>query len=429
MPVRRWKAPALALLACLLLAAPLRADAQTVLIRAGHLIDPAGERVLTDQQILVRDGEIIEVGREVQAEGVEEEVDLTGAWVMPGLIDAHVHLTANLEYRRADLHRMYVNESDALRALRGARNAELLLRGGFTTVKEIGNDGDYATADVIEAIRRGWVRGPTIVYAGKIIAPTGGQIGGVSPRNEGFWRYEYHDADTHDEIRKAIRRNIYHGATAIKLFAGDHPEPVDYYYTEDDIAFAVEEARRSNLSVTVHTSGGPAARNVIRGGAAAIEHGFDLDDALLREMADRGTFLVGTDFHFDNWYAYGMDSTAAQGMYRRVVDRLRRAHALGVPLAFGSDIIIDLPGMNRVESGLRILETWKDAGIPPMDALRALTDRAAALMHLESQRGRVAPGHRADLVALPKNPLDDLGHLREIYWVMKDGVVARDDVP
>lgn len=146
-------------------------------------------------------------------------------------------------------------------------------------------------------------------------------------------------------------------------------------------------------------------------------------------MADRGTFLVGTDFHFDNWYAYGMDSTAAQGMYRRVVDRLRRAHAMGVPLAFGSDIIIDLPEMNRVESGLRILQTWEDAGIPPMDALRALTDRAAALVGLEGERGRVAPGHRADLVALPKSPLDDLGHLREIYWVMREGVVVRDEVP
>ncbi|CAN5867507.1 amidohydrolase family protein [soil metagenome] len=428
MPALHWKATSFALLACLLIA-PLRTDAQTVLIRAGHLVDPAGGRVLTDQQILVRDGEIVEIGREVAAVSVDGEVDLSDAWVLPGLIDVHVHLTVNLGYRRADLHQMYATESDALRALRGARNAEILLRGGFTTVKEIGNDGDYASADVIEAIRQGWVRGPTIVYAGKILSPYGGQVLGVSPRHEGFWRYEFTDADTHDEIRKAIRQNIYHGATTIKMVAGDHPGPVDYFYTEEDVAFAVEEARRSGLKVTVHTGGGEAARNAIRGGAAALEHGFDLDDALLREMADRGTFLVGTDFHFDNWYAYGMDSTAAQGMYERVVDRLRRAHALGVPLAFGSDIIIDLPGMNRLESGLRIVQTWKDAGIPPMDVLRALTDRAAALLGLEGERGRLAPGHRADLVALPLSPLDDLGHLREIYWVMKDGVVVRDEVP
>jgi imidazolonepropionase-like amidohydrolase len=427
-PALHWKAPAFALLACLLVAT-MRADAQTVLIRAGHLVDPAGGRVLTNQQILVRDGEIVEVGGEVASVGVEEEIDLSDAWVLPGLIDVHVHLAVNLGYRRADLHQMYVTESDALRALRGARNAEILLLGGFTTVKEIGNDGDYASADVIKAIRQGWVRGPTIVYVGKILSPYGGQVHGVSPRHEGFWRYEFIDADTHDEIRKAIRQNIYHGATAIKMVAGDNPWPVDYFYTEEDVAFAVEEARRSGLKVTVHTSGGEAARNALHGGAAALEHGFELDDALLREMADRGTFLVGTDFHFDNWYAYGMDSTAAQGMYGRVVNRLRRAHALGVPLAFGSDIIIDLPGMNRLESGLRILQTWKDAGIPPMDALRALTNRAAALLGLEGERGRLAPGNRADLVALPMSPLDDLEHLREIYWVMKEGVVVRNHVP
>jgi len=416
----------------LLVGASAPAGAQTVLLRAGHVIDPAAGTVAERQEILVRDGVIVEIADEVDAGGVggvDRVVDLSDSWVLPGLIDCHVHLTVNWPYRKPDLHRMYINESDALRAFRGAHNAELFLRGGFTTVKEIGNDGNYATADVIEAIRRGWAQGPHIVYAGKIIQPYGALLLGASPRNDGFWEYEFIDADSHDEIRKAIRRNLYHGATTIKMVAGDHPGEGDYFYSEADIAFAVEEARRSGLNVTVHTNGGEAARNVILGGAAAVEHGFGLDEELLRLMREEGTFLVGTDFHVDNWYAYGRDSTSARAMYERVRDRLALAHRLGVRMAWGTDVVIDLPGMNRLESSLRELETWKAAGIPPMDVLEAMTADAAELLGVADERGRLEAGYAADIVALSKDPLEDINNVGTVHFVMKDGDVVRSDPP
>lgn len=408
-----------------ILLTPPSASGQTVLIRAGHLVDPAQGVVVEGQEILVRDGVIIQVGQELDPDGVDEVVDLSGSWVLPGLIDTHVHLTANMVYRQPNLHRMYVTEADGLRALRGARNAELFLQGGFTTVKEIGNDGDFASADVMEAIQRGWVEGPHIVYAGKIIQPYGASILGLAPKNEGFWKHEFIDADTHDEIRRAIRRNVYHGATTIKMIAGDHPGEGDYFYTQEDIAFAVQEAGRSGLKVTVHTGGGEAARNVIVGGAAAIEHGFFLDESLLRLMAERGTFLVGTDFHFDNWYAYGLDSIAAQGMYDTVRQRLTLAHSSGVKMAYGTDIVIDLPDRNRLESSLIVLQTWKAAGIPPMEILSSMTVHAAELLGMAGERGRIEPSYRADIIALSVSPLDDITNISTVHFVMKGGAVVR----
>src|SRR5688572_29695434 len=167
------------------------------------------------------------------------------------------------------LHDINTSESSGFRALRGAFVAEQLLMGGFTTIKEIGNDADYASADVIKAIRQGWIQGPSIYYSGKIIAPFGGQSQGINPENEGVWKFEYIDADTPDEVKKAVRKNIYFGANAIKLVTGDNA-----YYDVADIKAAVDEAAKAGVKVTVHALGGEAARNVIMGGAAAIEHGF-----------------------------------------------------------------------------------------------------------------------------------------------------------
>ena len=136
---------------------------------------------------------------------------------------------------------------------------------GFTTIKEIGNDANYATADIIKAIKKGWIKGPTIFYAGKIIAPYGGQTSGVNIENQHLWNFEYIDADNPDEIKKAIRKNIYYGADVIKLVSGQQAG----YYELEDIKAAVDEAKKSGLKVTVHVQGGTAARNVILGGAAA----------------------------------------------------------------------------------------------------------------------------------------------------------------
>lgn len=398
---------------------------QTATLVAGHLLDPASGETTTNQLIRVVDGKIASIEPAKDVSALEPGwIDLRDSWVLPGLMDAHVHITWNIDYHRPNWNDTYLNEGKGLRALRGVKVAQEFLRAGFTTIKEIGNDLDYATADVIRAIKAGWYEGPHIQYAGMIIAPFGGQTGGITYDNKGFWQIDFIDADSPEEIVKAIRQNIYFGADTIKLVSDQQR----YFYSQQEIEAAVAEAKRSGLKVTVHVMGGEAARAVILGGAAAIEHGFDLDEELLRLMKEHGTFLVGTDFAFANFKAYGMSDDAARANSDKLVRRLRLAHQLGVKLAFGTDIVIDLPDKNRIDSSLEVLQTWQRAEIPNLEILRAMTCNAAELMDLDERVGRVIPGWQADLIALPGNPLEDINHIRSVHFVMRNGRVFRHDV-
>ena len=397
------------------------ANAQNTVIKAGHLFDARSGKMLDNQIIIINDGKIKEVGPNLKINKSDTVIDLSSSWVLPGLMDCHVHITANLPYRSRTWNEMYATESSTLRAIRGSVVARQFLDNGFTTIKEIGNDANYATADVIKAINKGWIQGPTIIYAGKIIAPYGGQSKGINPEHESFWKFEYIDADTPEEIKKAVRQNIYYGATVIKMVTGDNG-----IYDAADIKAAVDEAKKYGLKVTVHVMGGEAATNVIAGGAAAIEHGFSLDSIQLQLMKDKGIFLVGTDFSFDNFYAYGVDSARAKAGENMIIARLKRAYKIGTRMAFGTDIVIDLPGMNRIQSNLKILHCWKAAAIPPAYILQTMTINAAELLGIEKERGVVEPSFYADIIALKNNPLEDIEAIKSILFVMKDGKVIRD---
>jgi imidazolonepropionase-like amidohydrolase len=398
--------------------------AQEVAIRAGHLIDPATGTVAKNQIILSKDGKIVEVGSRVEIPNTAETVDLSTAWVMPGLMDAHTHLTFNIPPSAitSGLMSAYLNESSGLRALRGMQNAQLVLQAGFTTVKDIGNDANYAAIDVRRAIERGWFSGPTMLTTGKIIAAFGGQSTGIPPEQGPFWQFEYLDADTPDEVRKAVRRNIYYGANAIKLVADNNA----YFYSQDEIRAAVTEAHSAGLTVTVHVFGGEAARNVILGGADAIEHGFNLSDDLLKLMKEKGTVLVGTDFPEAHLQAMGFNPVIeGKTMGERIVDRLARAYKLGVKMAFGTDTVVDLPNKNRAEMAMDYLEVWVAAGVPPAQILKCMTTNAAELFQIQKHRGAIAAGLAADLIATPENPLENIQALRKVSFVMKDGKVIK----
>lgn len=398
--------------------------AQNTVIKAGHLFDSKTGKFLDNQVIVISNGRIQEVGQNLTTKSTDKIIDLSDSWILPGLMDCHVHITSNYPYRKfTGMEDIYASESNGFRSLRGAYNAELFLKSGFTTIKDIGNDGNYATADVIKAIRQGWVKGPTIFYSGKIIAPYGGQTNRINPDNEHFWNYEYLDADTPDEMVKAIRKNIYFGANCIKIVTGDQ----QYFYSEEDIKLAVREAHRAGVKITCHVFDGEAAKNVIMGGADAIEHGLFLDDNLLQLMKEKGTFLVGTDLHFKNFYAYGIDSAQAKNISDRIIDRLKRAYKIGVKMAFGTDVIIDLPGMNRIESNFEILKSWKAAGIPNSYVLQTMTIYAAELLGIDNQRGVIQKNSWADIIALKTNPLVDLEALRNVHFVMKEGEVIKQD--
>ncbi len=397
-------------------------SAQNTVIRAGHFFDARNGKMLDNQVIVVKDGKIKEIGINPKINDTDKIIDLSNSWVLPGLMDCHVHITINLSYRNLQLEQMYVHESTSLRSIRGTIVAKQFLNNGFTTIKEIGNDANYATSAIIKAIKNGWIEGPTIIYAGKIIAPYGGQSRDVNSEHEHIWEFEYLDADTPDEIKKAVRKNIYNGATTIKLVAD-----ANGIYNEEDIKAAVDEAKKYGLKVTVHSVGGLASTNVISAGAAGIEHGFDLTNKQLQLMKDKNTFLVGTDFSFDNVYAYGMDSITATTFNSKIVDRLKRAYRIGTPMAFGTDIIVNLPGLNRVETSLKVLETWKAAKIPASYILQTMTIKAAELLGIDKERGILESNYYADIIAIENNPLNDIELIKKVHFVMKEGKIIRND--
>ncbi len=399
---------------------------QTTAIQAGHLIDPATGKITDNQTILVQEGKITAVGAGLSVPESAHRIDLADSWVMPGLMDAHVHLTFNMPPHIPQSVRQlaisYINESTALRALLGMHNARLVLEAGFTTLKDIGNDANYAAVDVRRAIEKGWYTGPTLLNSGKIIAPFGGQSRGVPAEIGPFWQFEYIDADSPDELRKAVRQNIYYGANTIKLVADNSA----FFYSEEELRAAVAEAHAAGLTITVHAYGGQAASNVIAAGADGIEHGFDLSDAHLLQMKEKGTFLIGTDFPYEHLAAFWTEKKARE-VGDKIIDRLRRAHKIGVKMAFGTDVVVDLPGKNRVQMMWDYLDIWLQAGIPPAKILKCMTTNAAELFRIQDVRGAIAEAQFADIIATPQNPLQDINALRRTHFVMKEGQVVKQE--
>ncbi|MEA3109183.1 MAG: hypothetical protein QOI88_3788 [Gammaproteobacteria bacterium] len=398
--------------------------AQVLAIRAGTVVDPAHGSSAKDQVILIEHGKILRIGAKVEIPPGAEIVDLSKEWVTPGLIDAHTHMTLTELEGNAPFESFYLNQSSTLRGLRGMHNAQLVLNQGFTTLRDVGNSAEYAMSDVRRAIDAGWFIGPTIVDSGKIIAPFGGQSRDIPPRQGAFWQFEYMDADGPEEVRKAVRTNIYYGAGVIKLVADNNA----YHYSIDEFRAAVDEAHRAGIPVAVHVYGGDALDNAIEAGVDSIEHGFDLTDAQLGRMKAKGMFLVGTDFprkHLDIVGTSGGILPEPAVLAPKIIDRLRRAHRIGVRMAFGSDTVIDMPGRTRADLMFDYLAVWREAGVPPADILKAMTVNAAELLRVDKARGNLREGLSADLVAMPADPLSDIENLRKIDFVMKDGKVVR----
>jgi imidazolonepropionase-like amidohydrolase len=409
-----------------LCASSIACAAQTIAVRAGHLIDPAKGTIADNQIILVRDGKITGVGPQVTIPSGAKIIDLSQQWVMPGLVDAHTHITDNTlpspPGGSLSEHKL-ATESSGFRTALGLHNAELLVNAGFLALRDVGNNMNYTDIAVEQSIETGWFNGPTIIPSGKIIAPFGGQSHKYTPEAGPLWRDEYIDADGPEEIRKAVRQNIYYGAKVIKLVADNNAYP----YSVEEIRMAATEAHAAGRKLAVHVYGGVAADNVIAGGADSIEHGFDLTEDQLRAMKAKGMFLVGTDFPLEHLKGFGgmVPQLDAEATANKTIRRLASANRLGVKMAFGSDVVVELPGENRVDMVFDFLRVWQKAGVSAPDILRDWTTNGYELLGIDKQQGAIAQGLAADMIALPANPLQNIETLRKVDFVMKDGKVLR----
>ncbi len=400
-------------------------QAQTIAIEAGRLVDPATGTASEDQVILVEDGLIQAVGAGLAIPAGATVIDLSGQSVMPGLFDAHTHMCLSIKRERHASNSFFTSLLDptGYRAIQGVANARAMLHAGFTTIRDVGNAGNYADTDLRHAIEEGLVPGPTMQNSGRIITPYGGQWQ-LQPDKRDLGNPEYLYADTRDELKKAIRENIHFGATVIKIVVDDQP----YIYSPEDIRFMVEEAEKAGVKVAAHCWTERGARNAIAAGVASIEHGPDMPDDVLRLAKEKGVYLVGTELTETPLYEPGdLTDQEVRDLHEQFIDRLRRAYRLDVPMAFGSDVVFVTDGYTRGTATLTCLENFRKAGVPAPYALKMMTTNAADLMGLSDERGAIRPGLAADLIAMPANPLDDLRALHDVSFVMKDGVVFRHD--
>jgi imidazolonepropionase-like amidohydrolase len=397
------------------------AAAQMVAIHAGKLVDPESGSVATNQIILVNGGKIQDVGSNVAIPSDATVIDLSRATVLPGLFYAHTHLCLTLQ-RRLDNGNYFVNtllRPDTYRAIEGAANARAMLAAGFTTVRDVGNAGNYADTSLREAIEDGLVPGPTMLNAGRIIAPYGGQFH-LQPERPELGEPEYFFADSRDEMRKAVRENIHYGAKLIKIVVDDQP----YIYSADDIRFIVQEAAAAGLKVAAHCWTHQGARNAAEAGVASIEHGFAMTNDDLELAKKNHVVLVGTELT-----RLAEQEEGAPGWHDIFVDRLRRAYQVGITMAFGTDVFFAYPGETRGTLAISYVDSWVEAGVPAKDTLKAMIPNAARLLGVDGERGAIRPGMAADIVATPENPLDNIQTLKKVFFVMKNGSIFRNDKP
>jgi imidazolonepropionase-like amidohydrolase len=396
-------------------------SAQVTAIRAGAVVDPATGTTTTPQVILVEGQKIKAMGADLAIPANAMVIDLSKEFVLPGLMDAHTHLLAEIDAKwdLGDFWIMALQRRPGFRAILGAQHAREMLESGFTTVRDVGNSGDYLDMDLEKSIRFGWVPGPTIVPAGRIIAPFGGQFWDTPADDKLLENPEYAFADSHDELRKAIRQNIYWGAKVIKIVV----DAKSYQYSADDIRFIVEEAKNAGLKVAAHVQTERGARAAIEAKVASIEHGWVLTDDDLALAKKNGVVLVSTDFTVNELLANGMSQDAAERIHAARVERLRRAYKAGVTVVFGTDIMSDVRGTSRGALALEYIGSFVEAGVPPAAILRSMTTDAARLLSVDNERGALRPGQAADIVAVSRSPLQDIFSLQHIDFVMRNGKV------
>jgi imidazolonepropionase-like amidohydrolase len=397
------------------------AAAQVTAIRAGRLIDPDAGTAAANQVILIEGGKFTAIGPDLAIPAGAEIIDLSDLTVLPGLVDAHNHLalTYKSEPESNVYYFTYIMDSTPLRAIEAASNGIQMLAAGFTIIRDMGNNGNYADTALRVAIEQGWIPGPTIINSGIIIGGFGGQFWPTPEMavGKGIVYPEYLDADTPDEIVKAVRQNELFGARVIKICVDCKP----WGYSVDEIKLVIAEAAKAGLKVEGHVQTVDGARRAIEAGIWSIAHDAGMNDEMHKLMARKGIWRAGTETPIT------LEGHTTKERYDRTVSLLRNAYDNKVPLTFSTDADYYVPGKTRGEVAIEFLRTWKDAGIPDADILRIMTTNGYKVSDTEGKRGPVKASLAADLIAVAGDPLTDIDALRDVRFVLKDGMVFKRD--
>jgi imidazolonepropionase-like amidohydrolase len=407
-------------------------DTVPTVVRAGRLFDSERGVMTGPQEILVVDGRVSEVATKVSRPKGVRIVDLSKYTVLPGLIDAHTHLLY-LENPKAGLSSEAVKavtmEGTPLRALHGAARGWTYLAAGITTVRDLGNSGRFGDIALRTAIRDGSVDGPNLVASGPGLSPPGGQFPGVLPEFQSIIDVEYRIVRGPVDAALAVQENVASGAQVIKIYSNNTPNPGALSTAE--IEAVVAAAKLLDVPVAAHATDDAAVWRAAAAGVNSVEHGYEIADSTLRLMAERGVYLVPTDFDSLSAVAYSVVSGQGPQLSPGFLaylhagrDRLQRALKAGVPIAAGSDNYIEM-GMPQGVASRRVLFAYIEAGMSPVQVLQAATVNAGRLLRYDDLIGVLKPNAYADIIAVEGNPLDDFSAMERVVWVMKRGTIYK----
>jgi imidazolonepropionase-like amidohydrolase len=404
-----------------------------IVIKAARLIDGRGGAPLEPAMVRIAGEKIAEVGTQLAIPKGAKIIDLGNATLLPGLIDLHTHLT---DRYGTHWEEALVKTTPGHNALWGAHNARVTLLAGFTTCRDMGPTWPYVDVDLRQAIEEGAVPGPRLLVAGNYVSSTGGA--GDARQFSIYVEVPIVQnlADGPEEVTKAVRTNFKHGADFIKILVtgavlskGIHPGAQQY--SDVEIQAAVIEATRWGRQVAAHAHGAEGIKAAIRAGVRTIDHGTFLDDeAVAMLKATRQTFYVPTLYTSEVIQTEGKQHGIPESEIERdrqlrdiEIAGFKRALAAGIPIGMGTDSAVIPHGENAKELALRV-----KLGETPMSAIVSATSLNAEIIGWQDRVGSIEKGKYADLIAVPGDPLKDITLLQRVGFVMKGGVVYRDDL-